>query len=78
MDFLLKSSGQIKQIRNEPMGPQFFQTMMGRRFYESDVPRIAKALERIATELEKSNTPIVEIKEAKIGEAESTEIKIST
>ena len=28
-------------------------TLMGRKFYEADVPRIAKALERIATALEK-------------------------
>lgn len=33
-------------------GPEFFQTMMGRKFYEADVPRIAKALERIAAALE--------------------------
>lgn len=31
----------------------FFQTVMGRRFFEGDVPRIAKALERIADALEK-------------------------
>lgn len=33
-------------------GPEFFQTMMGRKFYDADVPRIANALERIATALE--------------------------
>ncbi len=27
-------------------------TLMGRKFYESDIPRIVKALERIATALE--------------------------
>ena len=37
------------------MGPEFFQTMMGRKFYEADVPRIAVALERIADALEKQN-----------------------
>jgi len=36
-------------------GPQFFQTPMGRRFYESDVPRIASALERIAKAMETAN-----------------------
>jgi hypothetical protein len=30
---------------------EFFQTMMGRKFYESDVPRIASALAKIATAL---------------------------
>ena len=34
---------------------EFFQTGMGRKYYESDIPRIADALERIATELEKQN-----------------------
>lgn len=29
-------------------GPEFFQTPMGRKFYEADVPRIAKALEKLA------------------------------
>jgi len=29
--------------------------MMGRKFYEADVPRITKALERIADALEVSN-----------------------
>ena len=33
--------------------PDFFLTVMGRKFYEADVPRIAKALERIAGALEK-------------------------
>lgn len=32
---------------------QFFETRMGQKFYTSDVPRIATALERIATALEK-------------------------
>lgn len=36
-------------------GPQFFQTPMGRKFYERDVPDIAKQLERIADALEKQN-----------------------
>jgi len=35
------------------MSDEFFRTMMGRKFYESDVPRVAKALERIADALEK-------------------------
>ena len=32
---------------------EFYQTLMGRKFYDADVPRIVKALERIATALEK-------------------------
>lgn len=34
-------------------GPDFFQTRMGVRFYEVEVPRIARSLERIADALEK-------------------------
>jgi len=30
-------------------------TLMGRKFYEADIPRIVKALERIATALENQN-----------------------
>ena len=30
------------------MGPEFFQTQMGQRFYTSTMPRIADALETIA------------------------------
>ena len=37
------------------MGPSFFQTIMGHTFYEGTVPRIAKALERIAVALEEAN-----------------------
>jgi len=40
-------------------------TLMGRKFYEADVPRIVKALERIATALENQ----VDIEEMKQMEA---------
>jgi len=39
------------------MGPQFFETRMGQKFYTADVPRIAKALERIADSMEKHSAP---------------------
>lgn len=35
------------------MHPQFFQTRMGQKFFNADVPRIIRALERIADQLEK-------------------------
>jgi len=35
----------------------FFQTVMGRSYYEGTMPRIARALERIAAALEKQNEP---------------------
>jgi hypothetical protein len=33
-------------------GPSFFQTLMGRQFFDATMPRLAKALERIAERLE--------------------------
>lgn len=39
------------------MGPSFFQTLMGRQYYEGTLPRIARALERIACALEAQNAP---------------------
>jgi len=37
------------------MGPKFFQTIMGRSFFEGQVPRLIKVLEKIACELERFN-----------------------
>lgn len=39
------------------MAIEFWQSQRGAKFYDADVPRIAKALERIAAELEKQNEP---------------------
>lgn len=36
-------------------GPEFFQTRMGQKFYEADVPRIVEALQSIAKEMKRSN-----------------------
>ena len=36
-------------------GPQFFQTRMGQKYFESTAPRIADALENIAKELKRQN-----------------------
>lgn len=38
------------------MGPEFFQTGMGRKFYEADVPELIKAINRLAAAVEKSNS----------------------
>jgi hypothetical protein len=37
------------------MGPKFFQTIMGRSFFDGQLPRLIKALEKIACELERFN-----------------------
>ena len=37
------------------MGPQFYQTGYGRKFFEADLPRIAKGIERLAAAIEKQN-----------------------
>lgn len=36
--------------------PQFFETRMGRKFYEADVPKLIKVLERIADALDRVTT----------------------
>jgi hypothetical protein len=36
-------------------GPKFFQTGMGRAFYERDIPRLVTALESIADKLDRIN-----------------------
>jgi hypothetical protein len=43
------------------MNSEFHKTMMGTKFYGHDVPRIVKALERIAEALEHSNKTPYEI-----------------
>lgn len=35
------------------MGPEFFQTLMGRKFYEHDVPEIGRQLARLNDNLER-------------------------
>jgi len=40
------------------MKPDFFETRMGRKFYEYDVPKIVKSLKRIADSLEKISDTI--------------------
>ena len=41
--------------RRQDMGPQFFQTGMGKTFFEGTMPRIARSLATIATELKRQN-----------------------
>jgi hypothetical protein len=53
------------------MGPQFFQTMMGKTFFEGTVPRIAKSLAKIATELKRQN----DLKEIELGLTSDTDVK---
>lgn len=45
---------------------EFFQTIMGKRFFEGHVPRLVKALEKIAEELERAN----DLKEKELGLAD--------
>jgi hypothetical protein len=45
---------------------EFFQTIMGRKYYEHDVPEIARQLKRIADALEKQN----ELKEKELKDVE--------
>jgi hypothetical protein len=49
-----RGAGAVRHDNKEStMTIQFFQTRMGAKFYEVDVPRIARALERIADGLNK-------------------------
>ncbi|MFP5116136.1 hypothetical protein ACSU64_27900 [Bacillaceae bacterium C204] len=34
---------------------QFFQTMMGRKFYERDVPHLIRAIEKLSDQVEEMN-----------------------
>ncbi len=34
------------------MGPQFFETALGRKFFQSDVPKMVRLMERIAIAME--------------------------
>ena len=36
-------------------GPEFFQTMMGKRYYESTLPAHTKAMNRLASAIEEQN-----------------------
>ncbi len=45
---------------------QFFQTRMGSKFYETDVPRISRALERIADRLDKTADAIPHVRRPEI------------
>jgi hypothetical protein len=53
------------------MAVEFFNTMMGKKYYEHDVPQIAKALNRIADALENQN----QSKEMVNGEADGSKTK---
>jgi hypothetical protein len=54
-------------------GPEFFQTVMGKQFYDGTMPRIAKALERIADAMEKQQEPLAAAPELQSAVAELKE-----
>ena len=35
--------------------PQFHETLRGKKFFEADLPRLIKALERVADQIEQAN-----------------------
>jgi len=43
---------------------EFYQTMMGRKFYEGHIPSLVDSLKRIADSLEKLSNPLVEMNTA--------------
>lgn len=62
--FLRKNIDKIKEIwyntlrkqQRRDIMPDFYLTKMGHQFYERDIPKIAKSLERIADALEYQNS----------------------
>ena len=51
------------------MGPEFFQTRMGQKFFEGDIPALIAAINRLADAVEKSNS-LADGKEVIASEAE--------
>lgn len=43
--------------------PRFDETVYGKRFFDSQLPKLIKALERIADALEKQNEPEIKLEE---------------
>jgi len=58
-------------------GPEFFQTRMGHKFYEADVPRIAEALEHIGKQLMIANE-LKKIELEREHQEQKTEAPVST
>ena len=58
-------------------GPQFFETRMGRIFFEHHVPNINRALESISKSLEQMNKTGGEDKEVIIGLGNELKLKVS-
>ena len=44
------------------MGPQFFETPYGRRFFDAQLPNLIKAINRLAEAIEKQNGDVKEEK----------------
>ena len=53
-----------KKKRRDIMGPRFDETPRGRRFFESDLPKLIKAIQELAEEMKRSN----DLKEKELGE----------
>lgn len=54
--------------------PEFFQTMMGRKFYERDIVDIVEHLKKISIEMERAN----ELKERELRLKEQELLDLST
>ena len=54
--------------------PEFHETKMGRYFYDGNVPRLIRALERIADALEKQN----EMKDKEVKESKKVKTEKKT
>ena len=54
----IAETAQFQQIASFIVYPKFFQTIAGRSFFEGQLPRLIKALEKIGMELERYNDAI--------------------
>ena len=51
----MKLSRKITYKNKQPIMKDFYRTSAGRRFFEQDVPALVEALQKISTQLERSN-----------------------
>lgn len=62
----MKLSHEITYKNKQLIMSDFFRTSMGRKYYESDIPKLVSVLEKISSQMEKAN--LLEEKKFKLDE----------
>jgi hypothetical protein len=57
------------------MGPKFFQTIMGQRFFERTVPSVLAQVERLNDNLERLNNNLEKLFEEKVDDKTEGEVE---